>query len=101
MTNADPGREVLADLLQLASEAGPDRLVTTDRLLREIVGPDAVNEAHRTWTDRLWEWFEGGDRQSPATPDHDVISPGADGDTMTLLRSIRATAPAPGAGAER
>lgn len=45
--------DVLADLLVLAGEAGPERLVQTDRLCRELVGPDAVNAAHRIWTARL------------------------------------------------
>lgn len=98
---------VLADVLAVAADRG--RLVEADRLLRELVAPEAVNSAHKVWTDRLREWVvpgvddygRHGDRESPghdvSPPGHDVATPEADGDALALLRSIRATAPAGGA----
>lgn len=82
----DPGPAVLADLLVSASEHSTGQLVATDRLLRETVGPDPVNAAHREWTDRLWEGITG-----IAT----VPESGTPKDALLLLRSIRATAPSP------
>lgn len=50
-TTPDSPTEILAELLGLAADR--ERLVEMDQLLRELLGPAAVNEAHRIWTDRI------------------------------------------------
>lgn len=55
-----PASEVLADVLAIAAER--DRLTEADRLLRELVGPDAVTAAHRAWTDRIRDSESGRGR---------------------------------------
>lgn len=79
------GPDVLADLLALASEAGAERLVETDRLLRDLAGPDAVDQAHRTWSARL----RGGLAQEVG---HEVAPPDAppDVDAFGLVGRLRA-----------
>lgn len=86
MSTAEPaGPDVLADLLALASEAGPEQLVETDRLLRDLAGPDAVDEAHRTWSARL----RGGLAQDVG---HEVAPPDGepDLDAFGLVGRLRA-----------
>lgn len=86
--NADVTPSILADLLIVASEAGPEVLIAADRQLRELVGPDAVNRAHRLWTARLREAVEGsdlGDHHRGGRPAAGVpaarVPPEADSDT--------------------
>lgn len=81
-----PAPDVLADLLVTASEHSADRLVTTDRLLRELVGPDAVNAAHEAWTGRLRE----GLYATADPPGHDVAAPP---DVWDLTCALRASQP--------
>lgn len=82
---SSPAPDVLADLLVMASEAGPERLVATDRLLRDLVGDDLVHEAHLLWTRRLREGLLHGGH------DHgqDMASP----DAFDLIRALRASKP--------
>lgn len=82
------GPDVLADLLALASEAGAEKLLTTDRLLRNLAGPDAVDEAHRTWSARLREDLD----QDPGHQDMDRPREEAppDVDAFGLVGRLRA-----------
>lgn len=78
MTAAEPaGPDVLADLLALASERGPETLVTTDALLRDLAGDEAVNIAHAVWTHRLKAGLLSGRgapaREEPEAPGEDVF----------------------------
>lgn len=47
------GPDVLADLLELASERGTEKLLEVDAELRELCGDAVVNRAHGVWTDRM------------------------------------------------
>lgn len=82
---SDPAAGVLADLLLLASEAGAERLVETDRLLRDLAGPEAVDAAHEEWTARLSAGLE---------PDpHPATLEAPDAETFEMLSRLRATRP--------
>lgn len=77
MTPADPAVEALADLLVLASER--NRLEGADRLLRDLVGSEAVNAAHGIWTDRIASALEARTAPEEATRD-----------AFALVRRLRA-----------
>jgi hypothetical protein len=76
-----PPADVLADLLVAAAERGSEKLVTTDRLLRELAGDRAVNEAHAVWTDRI----RGGLLRGSATREPEPAE-----DAFELTRRLRA-----------
>lgn len=81
---AEPaGPDVIADLLIVASEVGPERLVETDTLLRNLVGPDAANWAHRIWTSRMKAGLLSG-REAPAREE-----PEPPADVFDLTRRLR------------
>lgn len=80
------GPDVLADLLVAASEAGPEKLVETNALLRELAGSEAVGEAHRTWTDRLRRGLLRDDRDDGHDHGHDP----AREDVFHLIGRLRA-----------
>lgn len=76
---------VLADVLVMASER--DRLVEADRLLRDLVGAEAVHVAHRIWTARLRTGLLRDDG-----PDHPRPEP-TGGDVFHLLQRLRPAIP--------
>lgn len=77
-----PIESVLADLLVHASEEGPDRLVRTDRQLRDAFGGDVVQRAHRSWTRRLREGLTGR-----------AVTDSERGEVFDLLERLRPTVP--------
>lgn len=67
----------LSELLERAAARG--RLVETDRLLRDIYGPESLGAAHAAWTARL-----RGAVAEDTTPDSGVFE---------MLRRLRPVAP--------
>lgn len=82
---ANTAPAVLADLLALAADRG--RLEVTDRLLRELVGPKAVNRAHIAWTARLREGLLG-DTTPSALAEHSDSPAGPSEAALHLVRRL-------------